>query len=306
VKRIQYLLPFIVAAFCASAFAAGSDSSIASRLTAKQEFFAPLAFIGEQTNEVETAELLDALDAFSPTTHSTIEEFIVAHPNSGWTPSLEAWYAQFCRRRGFFTRGLRHFQSAWGLTKDSSSGPAKMVADFTLAHWSQLLASLGRTDDLKTLLAATKDRAVDGRDNLHLIGDSQQGLETMLDYPGVSFRCGTFALTEVAHKLGRPDFNRLLDVPSPRGGFTMTMLKQLSDENKLDLVPAERPGNAEIIVPSVIHWKQAHFGAVLAREGDLYLVVDPTLDQADWIQISAIEEEGSGYFLVPESKLPKT
>jgi RHS repeat-associated protein len=53
-----------------------------------------------------------------------------------------------------------------------------------------------------------------------------------------------------------------------------------------------------------VHWKAGHYAAIVRREGDRYLVEDPTFDTTVLATRKALEAEASGYFLVPTGDLP--
>ncbi len=63
-----------------------------------------------------------------------------------------------------------------------------------------------------------------------------------------------------------------------------------------------QPG-AKLRLPAVVHWRSGHFAAILQREEStgrpLYRVQDPTFGDEIWISEAALEDEASGYFLIP-------
>jgi hypothetical protein len=79
----------------------------------------------------------------------------------------------------------------------------------------------------------------------------------------------------------------------------------LSDANHLDLVAADWANDRSLVVPSVVHWKQDHYAALLEEKNGRYRVVDPTFGRERWLKAQDIESEVTGQFLVPEAKLPK-
>ncbi len=52
-------------------------------------------------------------------------------------------------------------------------------------------------------------------------------------------------------------------------------------------------------MPSVIHWRQNHYAAILEQQEGLYLVSDPTFGESKFIPAEVINEEASDVFLVP-------
>src|SRR5207249_4445834 len=114
------------------------------------------------------------------------------------TLSLRSLMGKYYREHGRYSRSLIHWEWAWKATKAAAGGNAKKIADFTFAHWTRLLASLGRTKQLESLLAETKDRVFDGGPLSAIIGGTREGYAAMLVRPGDAFRCGTYALDNVA------------------------------------------------------------------------------------------------------------
>jgi YD repeat-containing protein len=84
----------------------------------------------------------------------------------------------------------------------------------------------------------------------------------------------------------------------------LDQLTQLSRQMKMNFQPAKRQAGAAIIVPSVVHWKSGHYAAILEKTGDSYFVKDPTFQSEAILSKAAIEDEASGYFLVPQGTLP--
>src|SRR5438067_7462415 len=58
-------------------------------------------------------------------------------------------------------------------------------------------------------------------------------------------------------------------------------------------------------VPSVVHWKVGHYAAIVRLVGDRYLVEDPTFGNSVWATRQALEDETSGYALIPPGDLPR-
>jgi ABC-type bacteriocin/lantibiotic exporter with double-glycine peptidase domain len=52
------------------------------------------------------------------------------------------------------------------------------------------------------------------------------------------------------------------------------------------LVPVARNSGDELVVPSVIHFRQDHYAAIIAKKGDSYEVVDPTFGNRKWLTTS--------------------
>jgi hypothetical protein len=54
-----------------------------------------------------------------------------------------------------------------------------------------------------------------------------------------------------------------------------------------------------------MHWKVGHFAAIVKQNGGLYEVQDPTFGENIRVTRATIDQEASGYFVVPGGALPK-
>ena len=274
-------------------------------------FDRPTVWVGASgPDEGEATLLLDAAKEAAQDTRkfiSLIEDFVSAHPSSGWTPSLHAGLGQYYRDQGYYSRALEHWERAWEKTKDETERSAKGVADFALAHWTKLLASLGRVQKLDEVYAATQDRSLDGGPLQQMFNGTREAYWTMKKKPEIAYRCGTYAMDAVAGILKVQGYkNRsLLDIPSPEGGFKLQQLVEFSDQFGIGLVPVHRGQDTSIVVPSIVHWKQNHYAAIIRKEGNRYEVMDPTFGAKTFLTLEAINDEASGYFLVPVMQMPQ-
>lgn len=233
-----------------------------------------------------------------------IEAFINTHPNSPWTPSLEAHMGVFYRENGYFTLALNDWQAAWNSTHMMTDFKGREVADFALVNWLRLLSSLGRTDTMKQIFDATKNRRIRPQ-YAGLYSEFHAAYDVMLDHPELSYRCGTYALDAVARAVsGKDYFKQIWEQPSPPAGFSMADLVTFASSNHLNMVAVDRPAGRDLVVPSVVHWKQNHYAAIIGNKGDFYEVIDPTFRMNRWLKADAINSECSGQFIVPAGKLP--
>jgi RHS repeat-associated protein len=272
-----------------------------------QTFREGLVWTGnKEPGDAENLELLEVLKHLDqPWWTAGVEQFLKDHPNSPWAASLRHDYASFCRRTGRTTKALEQWEAAWALVKNDTSPQGKQLGGAILGNWTDLLSSLGRLDELKELIAAG--------DQWHFINpgdrDKFQGAKNsyylMQAHPGIAYRCGTFALKAVGEKL-QPDnraLEKLIEIPSPTNGFSMATLLDTSKQYGLNMVAVRRPQGQDLIVPSVVHWRQNHYAAILDHQDNNYLVSDPTFGHEKWMSAEAIDEEASGEFLVPAALL---
>jgi RHS repeat-associated protein len=284
-------------------------SALIETIAKVKAFGEPVIHIGNSPSEKESALLLENLNLASSDAGKLIlalETFIVDNPKSAWVPSLRANLAYYYRLSGRYSQALEHWESAWNATKDFPSGNEKRIADYTIANWTHLLASLGRVNELEKIFQETNGRVLGSRTLQKRLNDTKEGLATMRKNPDIAYKCGTFALLNVGRSLkllSPKTMQALMDIPSPTTGFSMTVLAQYAKEFKLDLVPVKRVAGTEIAVPSVVHWKQSHYAAIIEKKNDRYHVIDPTFGSDKWLSATVIEEECSGYFMVSSEKV---
>ena len=240
-----------------------------------------------------------------PDSLSALEDFISTYPDSIWVPSLRALLGKAYRECGRDTLALAHWEAAWDATSGFDKGAGKHVADYALAHWTRLLASLGRYETLTALITLNSTRVLDRGPLSQRWARTCEAAAEMRQYPGVSYKCGTYALDAVGRALHRA-YNRsaLLGIPSPATGFSMDVLATLSSQLQLGLVGVVRPVGGPLVVPSVVHWRQNHYAAIVEQRGRFYCVVDPTFEQPRWMTFDTIDSEASGAFLVPQTSVP--
>jgi RHS repeat-associated protein len=292
--------------------AAENGSNLTAQISSSPIFYQNLMWVGdapprEEENRALWAEMENMAKNGVEPTLPALEKFIADHPASPWVPALRANLARYYREHGRYTRALENWELAWKATHEAKDGAAKKIADFTFAHWTRLLGSLGRMDTLGSLFQQTRDRSFDSGPLEQIINGTKEGYRDMLTQPGICFNCGTYALINVGKTLNGPKFDtRLIEsIPSPKTGFNFSRLKELADQSSLDLVPVQWGAVKELVVPSVIHWKQDHFAAILEQKDGLYRVVDPTFEHQSWLRASEIREEASGFFMVQKKALPE-
>jgi tetratricopeptide (TPR) repeat protein len=129
--------------------ARAADGDVIDRITSAPAFLQRILWTGAQAPPVtESDALWSALeqmrDAGPQAGFAALDAFVARHPNSAWTPSVRANLAYMYREHGRYTPALEHWEQAWAATRHHKTGDGKAVADYALAHWTRLLASLGR------------------------------------------------------------------------------------------------------------------------------------------------------------------
>lgn len=289
---------------------AESRGNIHHTISESRVFREPLAWAGETPPpEAESHKLWAALNLFStegePSGLAALESFLVTCTNSGWAPSVRSVLAKHYRDRGRYTPALQHWELAWNATKDAKTGTAKQIADFTLVHWTRLLASLGRVEVLGPLFKQAENRPLDSGPLQQIFFGTQEGFRTMVLQPERSYRCGTYALFSLARALAHTnEVAELLRIESPATGFSMAELAKIWERFGLPLAAVRRDNGPELVIPSVVHWKQNHYAAIVSSRGNMFHVIDPTFGDSRWLTADAINAEASGAFIVTRGEVP--
>ena len=214
--------------------------------------------------------------------------------------------AEYYRSHGRYSPALALWESAWNATKSAKDVASQKLAVRAIAGWTRLLASLGEKERLDALFKELQDLQLPLGVYATTIDETKEGLGVMKGKPGVSYRCGSYALGQLSMALGLdPKISRnLFKTDSPDGGFHISELLDLAQTNGIAVEAVRRPEGAELVVPSVVHWKLNHYAAITAKKGDLYRVEDPTFEGHVWMDAATIEAEASGDFILPKDKVP--
>jgi len=239
-----------------------------------------------------------------------LEGFLEEHPDNPWAPSVRVNLGLTYQKTGRFSKTLKHLEQAWDDLKDAEDIRLKALADHALGAYSQTLAHLGRLEELKPLLKSVENRSLSGSAT-ELLAASREGLLQMEESPDYSFWCGPAALRRIGEQSPswtQADYETLRACTSTIQGTTLLRNRDLSREIGLNYQMAYREPGSQLITPAVVHWKVGHFAALFPSEADgTFSVEDNTAGfghEVTLMGLPALEEESSGYFLVPAGPLP--
>ncbi len=236
--------------------------------------------------------------------------FLEKHPDSRWKASLLVNMATIYRRSGYFTKATNAWREAWELSKNSSEPWARRLADGALGEWVEMLAWVGRFDDLERIFNEIEGRPLSGSAT-ERISAARQGHWYMKHRPGDSFKCGPYALGKIQAALhpAEPVSRAVFEAQSSNKGLSLTQVGVLAEKIGLHYQMAWKKPGAKMLFPCVVHWKFDHYGALIREENGRVLLQDTTLNPAycenSLIDRNAVDEEASGYFLVAAGKLPE-
>ena len=287
------------------------DTSIAALIESKRVFNTPISWVGNiAPGEDESQALLKKIQLFeagdSQGGFAGLEAYLTKYPHSAWSPALEVNLAEYYRIHGRYIEALAHWKSSWTELKGNKDTVSQKMGARAIAGWTRLLGSLGEKEQLKALFAEVEALELPLGAYAATIEETKEGLGMMNSKPGASYRCGSFALGHMALALGidKKVSLKMFDVDSPDGGFHLSELLALAETNGLAVGAVRKPVGAELVVPSVVHWKLNHYAAITEKKGDLYKVIDPTFNGHVWLDAGTIESESSGEFIVPKEKIP--
>lgn len=278
------------------------------RLRLLPELLAPM---GREPSAEENAGLVRALRAFTAGQDAgVLEASLRDHPNSPWAPALLLNVGLLRFDAGHYSVALAAWTRAWQLGRQARAvtPAAEALRVRAAAEAIRMNCRVGRVAEAKALLAELGQPDVRGR-NATLLADARQAIAQMETLWHDSFKCGPYALSSIliqqrAHTLQTQ--RAIAAYATTPQGTSLSEVEALSRQLGLKLRPARRlTAEAPIPLPAVVHWKLQHYGALLARRGDRYLLNDPTFGTAQWIKSEALASEPSGYFLLPSGPLPE-
>lgn len=270
----------------------------------------PLRPITDDPSANDTSSLAQAIISFDSRSRgddfSALESFVDSHPESSWTPAVNLNLGMLYYQSGYFSRAITAFETAWLKARLGPAVAAEMLANQAVAELAVMHARVGHKDSLATLLAEVQTRNFQGNAKVQ-IDRAAEGLQAMNSKPEVSFRCGPYALGNMAELMGVSVPNEfLLDTSSTPEGFSLDELQSMATAKLgMQTQVVKRSSGAPVPVPSVMHFKCLHFGAVVDGSEGNFLIKDPTFGNDTSMSIHAIDDESSGYFLIPSGPLPE-
>ena len=306
---ISVLAALVVFSDAMSASAPSHNAELAA-LFSRRTLPEPVVPLTTTVSKKDCDALAATLDAFEKRSRgddfSQLESYLRENPKSPWR--LTAWLnlGLLEYRAGYFSRCIVSFHSAWEAGKGATEKRPKALADRAAGEYAKMLARLGRYPELKAFLGEVSGRRFIGP-STELMMAGLEGATNMETRPEVAFRCGPLALSRILASKGLPLWASPLisGSKSTMQGISLAEVAELSKQLGLNYQPARRSPGAHLILPCVIHWKVDHYAALLRKEGERYLSEDPTFENETWHSLEALENEASGYFLVPPGPLPE-
>jgi RHS repeat-associated protein len=284
-----------------------SDSPSDAEIIRARGFEEPLAPSSREDRASENTALARALNRYhqTPSDLTPLVEFVASHPDGRWAAALQTNLGLLYRGRGQWSKALAAWESSWALSKEATDVALKNSADRALGELAELNARLGRFDRLEALFKEIAKRDVRGSGTNRVDG-ARSGLWLMKNNPGEAFRCGPLAVGAVFEVLfpGKAKPQAIQAMRSTEKGTCLSEVAELAAKAGVDFQMAFREPKAAVLIPSVVNWKVGHFAALTKKMGDGYLSKDDTFGTDTMVTAAVLDEEASGYFLVPAGPLP--
>jgi len=235
--------------------------------------------------------------------------FIAAHPSSPWNMSLYLNIGLGYKHAGYYSRTFTYMDKAWQAGRGATNTQAHLLADRAVGELALMHARVGHGPELRTLFKDVGDRPIGGP-GMGLMTAAREGLGTFKYAEGFAYLCGPKALGNLLTVLkgSKKQLKVTQDARSGPHGFSLPELAKLADKTGLKYKLIRREPGQPIPVPSVINWNVHHYAAITGMRGGRYVVKDPTFANGGvetYLSAKAIDNEGSSYYLVPDSVIAK-
>jgi RHS repeat-associated protein len=267
--------------------------------------------VGDAPSPEENQAFAAALQQFSERVDQedvrALTDYLAAHPHSPWRVAVLTNLGLIHYNASRFSQALATFDAAWQEGKHvTGNGPDKALVDRALGELIRMHARIGHKEDIRRLLAEIKDRPLTGMATEYVAG-AREGLWIMDNEPGFAYLCGPKALESIIDYF-QPQGAKRSVVDAARSGpkgYSLKQVEALAQQAKLPYRMAKRRPGAQLVMPSVVHWKSSHYAALLEEQDGRIHIKDPTFGGDLWVTRESLEQEASGYMLIPEGKLPQ-
>ena len=277
-------------------------------------FEEPLVPAKGTVSSEENKALVYALAAYSqrtsPDDFTALTGFLNQFPKSRWQGALLADMGIVYRRTGYYSMAMEAWEKSWLLLKDEQEAKVKVLADRVISELLMINSWVGRVTRMQEIVNEIEHRIMQGPAT-ERVSAARSALIIMKARPGVSYKCGPFALEMVSRKdTGKIVFNKkIFEIQSPLSGFALSELDAIARDNGMKYQMAFRKPGAPIILKAVVHWKLNHYSALLKHVDGHLMCEDVTLGtmygKQFWLTPTALDSSASGYFMVPEGPLPE-
>jgi RHS repeat-associated protein len=273
-------------------------------------FREPLVPVGLRPSDAENADLARIIAKYHADGRAEAIGPFLLHltrfPGTPWRASIQLQAGNIFVRTGFLSRALVAWEAAWLAAKDAETPAERAIAHSAVAEWLDLTVRLGQVATAEAIVAQLEGRNIGGSAGAR-IRTAREGLWVLKNAHHAAAASAAVALHEIL-RLGQPEGFKVPDVVASyhptSAGTSLSGLQDLARSAGLTWQMAKRVGKGTaFVVPSIVHLRSGHYSALVKQEGSRYLLRDAILGGELWVSEEALEDEASGYFLVPETPL---
>ena len=230
-----------------------------------------------------------------------IENFLIAHPNSAYGPSLQLWLGRRAQLRCGYSSAMDHYRKAVALVTGSPDTTARSIlfqAGGSLARLLVVTGQLAELDALVALVATPGSDIIGGSDWIW----ARETRNYVQKHPTDYYKCGLYCLDMLGRTTQSGQFlpKNVDETLSSTNGFTAADLLTVAARAGLRVHAAAFTDTNNIPVPCVLHLRSEHFVFVRERRGAFYNVVDTVAYGPRWLTADEIVAEATGCVLVSD------
>ncbi len=268
----------------------------------------PLTPVGGQPREDENRALAEAIEKYQAQGLTEAVEpltaFLSTYPSSPWRAAVWTNVGLAYHHTGHYSKALWVWEQAWTIAQGATAPAERAIGDRAFGEMLELNARLGRMERVRLLLEESRGRKLLGSTS-EKAERAKELLRHMEQDPAHAFRCGPQALSLLRQSMGLGYSGQVEAFTSFREGTSLQQNQRWASDLGMDFQMAYRPAGTEVVVPSLVHWKAGHYAALVARDGDRYVLKDPTFNGELRVSRAALDDEATGYCLIPKGSLPQ-
>jgi len=229
-----------------------------------------------------------------------LEEWLAANASSPWVASIYLNVGLAHKREGDYAPARRAFEKSLAASAKALALRDRAVGERAVAELLDMELRLGHADAVAALLRTPQ--ANWGGYAAAAVSRAQADMASMKEQPEDVLRCGLIALSWLLRDQDpkSPAINKVLRERAGRDGIALDRLEAIAGNAGLAMHAVRRRAGEPVPVPSVVHWKEGHYAAVLGMKNGRYRVRDSALPDEILMRPEVLERQSSGYFLVAQ------
>jgi len=266
-------------------------------------FEEPLLAIGMPA-ALPPGDLRQAIEAYrvqgDPLLTAPVEDWLATHAASAWSASLYLNIGLAHKRGGDYAPARQAFGQALLGSVKAVTLRDRAVGERAVAELLDMETRLGHADAVTQLLQSPQ--ATWGGYAAGAVSRAQADTAAMREQPEEVLRCGLIALSWLLRDQDpkSPAIVKIMRERAGKNGITLDRLEAIARSAGLPMRAVHRTVGQAVPVPSVVHWKEGHYAAVLGMQNGRYRVRDSALHDEVLMRPEVLERQSSGYFLVPQ------